>query len=168
MKKFTPFFFLCFFSGSYLFSQSFYVYGPDASEFPVLNAGFIDSMSGALLVAERARNKKVIVFLTDGESHENELQIIDKALEIEAVVYCVTLDQKCPEILKSIAIETRGEWFEKVTSEQEAELIFLKILKESQGGEACDISWESISLCLMGAVKRQGCIIMCGRLVVVC
>jgi WD40 repeat protein len=105
------------------------------------NAGFIDKMSGALLIAERAKHKPVIVFLTDGQADGNEEEIIAKANEIGAEIYCVTLENEAPEILKNIAYATGGNYYENITSEADAEEIYLKILQTAQGAGPCEIEW---------------------------
>ncbi|MFH1050514.1 MAG: choice-of-anchor D domain-containing protein [bacterium] len=107
------------------------------------DAGLINPMSGGLLIAEKGKNKKVLVFLTDGQANGNETEIIKKANDIGCVVFCVTLGLRCPPILKNIAEQTGGQWFENITTEDEAKEIYMQILSISQNFEPCTIEWQS-------------------------
>ncbi len=111
------------------------------------NAGFINPMSGALIAAENGRHKKVVVFLTDGYATGNEAAIIQKANEIGASIYCVTLNMSCPEILKNISESTGSKWFENVNNIENAKDIYLKILSISQSSNPCTIEWHSYFFC---------------------
>ena len=114
------------------------------------NAGFINQMSGALLAVEKGKHKKVVVFLTDGSADGDELAIIHKAISINATVYCVTLNMPCPPILKSIANQTGGMYFENITSTKEAEDTYRLLLQSAQAGEPCEIEWQSGNTCKAG------------------
>lgn len=105
------------------------------------NAGFIKEAAGALLTAEQAEHKKVIIFLTDGHADGNQTEIINKANEIGAIVFCVTLGTKCPDILRNISEQTGGQWFENITTVEQAKDVFLTIMQISRGSEPCDIHW---------------------------
>lgn len=107
------------------------------------DAGFINSPAGALLVAESGIHKRVVVFLTDGRSEGDMQAIINKANSIGATVFCVTLGMNCPEILRQVAEKTGGDYFENITSKQQAEQVYLSILQIAQGSEPCELHWES-------------------------
>ena len=111
------------------------------------DAGFIDPMAGALLVAEKGDLKRVVVFLTDGIAKGDESAIIDKANEINATVFCVTLNMPCPEILKNISEKTDGEWFDNIISASQAEAVYQSILQTIRGGKPCEIEWQSRPAC---------------------
>ncbi len=115
------------------------------------NAGFIDPMAGALLAVEKGKHKKAVIFLTDGKSNGNEAAIIQKASQINAAVYCVALNMRSPEILKNIATRTGGQWFENVTSAEQARQVYQKILQMAQGYGPCMIEWESGIKCTEGS-----------------
>ncbi len=119
------------------------------------NAGFIDPKAGALLAAEKGRHKKVIVFLTDGRANAEENAIIQKAKEINAVIYCVVLNQSCPYILKEISEETGGFWFENISTEKQAEEAYIRIFMAAQGGEPCTIEWETGVHCFSGEITAN-------------
>ncbi len=119
------------------------------------DAGFINPLAGALLAAEKGQHKKVVVFLTDGQAGGNEATIIQKANQLNATVYCVTLDMPCPPILKNIANQTRGQWFENITTKEQAEDVYRKILQTAQGGDTCEIEWESGISCTSGNTQVE-------------
>jgi WD40 repeat protein len=107
------------------------------------DAGLLNPMAGALLISEKAKHKRVIVFLTDGHASGNEQKIIKKANDLDAVIFSVVLGNPCPEILKNISKQTGGDYFEKITTEEEAKEVYLNILQMAQGGEPCTIKWHS-------------------------
>ncbi|OYT14669.1 MAG: hypothetical protein B7C24_17110 [Bacteroidetes bacterium 4572_77] len=100
-------------------------------------------MAGAFLAAEKALYKKVVVMITDGNATGNAEEIIKKAKELDITVFTVVLNIKCPPILKAIALQTGGQWFENVNGKQEAKEIYQKILKMAQGADPCEIEWDS-------------------------
>lgn len=107
------------------------------------NAALIDRMFGSLILAERSKHKKAIVFLTDGYASGSETEIVSKANAMNATIYCVVLGNKAPEILKNIATRTGGECFDQITDAEQAENCYKSILNKVQGGEPCTIEWLS-------------------------
>jgi VWFA-related protein len=120
-------------------------------------AGFIDPKAGGLLVAEPGKYKKVLVFLSDGGPNfpPDEAKIIKKAQEDSVTVFCVTLGMKCPQCLKNISNSTGGQWFENITTKEQAEEVYRKILQQAQGGEPCDIEWLSEGCDLIRTAEIQ-------------
>ncbi len=116
------------------------------------NAAFIDELFGGLLISKRAKNKKVLVILTDGLPNGFTLQdaIIDEAIAQQAVIYAVTLGLPCPEVLRIITEISGGDWFEDVTSQSEVENVYNQILKRVSGAKPCEIVWESDVSCSAG------------------
>jgi len=107
------------------------------------NAGLIDSVAGSLLVAQRGRFKRTVVFLTDGISDGNESKIIQLAQSTQSSIYCVVIGMGAPGILKRISNATGGLWFDNVNTEEDARKVFLKILKNAQNSGPCTIEWNS-------------------------
>ena len=107
------------------------------------NAGLINKMFGSLVMAERGKYKRTIVFLTDGYASGDEDAIVKKAEELDAVIYCVVLGASAPAILQHVAERTGGEYFEGVTTVTQATDVYRQILSRAQGGEPCTLSWES-------------------------
>jgi VWFA-related protein len=119
------------------------------------NAGFINTKSGALLAAQNGKYKKVVVFLTDGHASGSETAIIQKAKQINATIFCITLGMKCPPILRNISEQTGGLWYENVTTKEQAEQVYREILQNSQGGDPCEIEWESGLFCTAGITNVE-------------
>ena len=107
------------------------------------NAALIDRMFGSLILAERGKHKKTVVFLTDGYASGSETEIVNKANALNASIYCVVLGNKAPAILKNIAARTGGECFDEITDAEQAENCYKNILNKVQGGEPCSIEWLS-------------------------
>lgn len=107
------------------------------------DAGLLNKMFGSLVMAERGKYKRTIVFLTDGYSSGNADAIVKRAGEIDAVIYCVVLGARAPQILKDISQRTGGEYFESITTLAEAEKVYRDILTRAQGGEPCTLEWLS-------------------------
>ncbi len=111
------------------------------------NAGLISSPAGGITIALGGRNRRVVVFLTDGRGDGNEDAIVTAAAKGNVTVFCVTLGMPAPPELKRIAQRTGGECYENVTSVDEARGIYQAILYRSLGGEPCTIEWASEPSC---------------------
>ncbi len=109
------------------------------------NAAFLYQMAGGIPTAKKGNYKRVVVFLSDGmPNFEPETQeIIRQAKANSIIVYAVTLWMSCPQSLKNISNQTGGQWFENVTTVEQARQIYQTILQTAQGGEPCEIEWES-------------------------
>ena len=111
------------------------------------DAALISPVTGAVPVALGGKHKRVIVFLTDGRGNGNEAEIVRQAKAGDITIHCVTVGLPAPAILKSVATRTGGLWFENVTTPEEAAKIYRLILGQAQGGEPCEIEWESGPTC---------------------
>ena len=118
------------------------------------DAGFINIMAGGLIAAEKGKYKRIIVFLTDGYASGNETEIIQKANQLNTTVYCITLNHSCPDMLKNIANKTGGEWFENITTLEQAKEIYKKLLLVVQLDNPCEIKWETIQ-CHNNAINLE-------------
>ena len=112
------------------------------------NAALISPAAGGLLISQRGRFERVLVMLTDGLSEPpDETAIIDEARRQSCPVFIVTLGMSAPNTLKRIAAATGGEYFEDVTTVQQAEAVYRMILAKVQGSEPCQITWQSVETC---------------------
>ena len=107
------------------------------------DAGLLNSMFGSLVMAQKGKYKRTIVFLTDGYASGSEDKIVKKAEELDAVIYCVILDAPAPKILKHVAQRTENDYFEEITTVDQATEVYREILSRAQGGEPCTLTWES-------------------------
>lgn len=111
--------------------------------------GLLQPSAGGLIVAERGRYKRVIVFLTDGLSstQPNVATIVAEAQRLNCAIYCVTLGMGCPQSLRDIADQTGGVWFENLLSESDVNNVYYTILMDAQGGQPCTVEWLSDFAC---------------------
>jgi len=128
--------------------------GTDGTDY---DAAFYTNVTSAVNVAQTGRNKRVIVFLTDGLPNlEPQTQTILNLLkQYQITVYAVTLNLPCPQCLKDISTKSGGQWYEKVNSKDEAEHIYQKILLQSQGGDPCTLEWQSEIYCKDGIINTE-------------
>ncbi|PKL84745.1 MAG: hypothetical protein CVV22_11190 [Ignavibacteriae bacterium HGW-Ignavibacteriae-1] len=121
------------------------------------DVALINPLAGGLLVTQNAKFKRVIVFITDGKPNREPQtsKIIQEALSQDVVIYGVTLNMLCPQNIKDITTQTGGQWFENVTTIDEAVEVYRKILQEAQGGEPCEIEWESGAPCIEGITDAE-------------
>jgi WD40 repeat protein len=116
------------------------------------DAGLVKPPSGALSIATKGANKRVVIFLTDGRGRGNEREIVAEATRIGATIFCVTLGMPAPEVLKNIARRTGGEAYENVSTLDEARAVYRAILFRATGGDPCEITWQSLAAC---TVERE-------------
>lgn len=110
------------------------------------NAAFIDEPFGSLLVASRGEyENRVVVFITDGNTYGNKEKILALAHQHNITIYVITLAMETPQILKEVSLQTKGNYFEYISNELEAESIFRGILQTVNGKKPCNISWYSNS-----------------------
>jgi uncharacterized protein (TIGR02145 family) len=107
---------------------------------------FLNPPAGSLHVMKSASRKtKVIVFLSDGQSNNSSQQtaIIAEAQKQSVAIYVVILGMTASQEVKDLCEKTKGQWFENVTTEQQAADIYSQILQTAQGGTPCDLEWIS-------------------------
>lgn len=109
------------------------------------DAAMLNPLAGGLQVTKNGKHKRVIVFLSDGyPSQEPQVnQIISEANNQDVTVFSVTLGMRCPESMREISEQTGGQWFENVTTAEQAKAVYMAILQTAQGGNPCEIEWES-------------------------
>jgi WD40 repeat protein len=109
-------------------------------------------LAGGLQISRRGTHKRIIVFLTDGisENPTSVTEIVAEANRQNCAIYVVTLGMSCPNELRAVASGTGGTWHENVTTVEEAEATYRRILYEAQTSSPCDITWLS-SPCPEGA-----------------
>jgi outer membrane protein OmpA-like peptidoglycan-associated protein/WD40 repeat protein/Mg-chelatase subunit ChlD len=103
--------------------------------------------TGAFRVLQKARYRKVIVFLTDGLSTADTTAIIRQAKEQSATIYCITLNMPMPSVLRTIAEQTGGRTFENIGSREEAHSIYREILRQELDIQPFSIEWQSAVSC---------------------
>lgn len=116
--------------------------------------GLRNPPASALSIAKNGRNKRIVIYLTDGEGFGNVDAIVKLAKASNVVIYTVALGIHAPELLRRISEQTGGKYYEDIRSPAEAESIYLSILQEIEQFEPCRIEWESASDCLPSVTVR--------------
>jgi VWFA-related protein len=121
------------------------------------DAAMLNPMAGGLLVSKNGKHKRVIVFLTDGMPNfePQTARIIQEARQQNATIYGVTLNMPCPQNIKDMTTQTGGQWFENVSTVDQAKQIYLQILQTAQGGDPCQIQWQSVVPCTATSGNTQ-------------
>lgn len=122
------------------------------------DAALINPLAGGLLVTKNGKQKRVIVFLSDGLPNQepNTSKIIQDAKQQNVTIYGVTLGMTCPQNIKDITTKTGGQWFENVTTVEQAKQIYQQILQTAQGkGDPCTIEWQSETSCTEGITNVE-------------
>lgn len=104
---------------------------------------FLNQQSGALALARRAKNKPIIIFLTDGVASGRYDEVIKQANEIGAIVHSVVLFKPVPNFLKEVSENTGGMIFDKITTLKEIYSIYQTIYRFSEIDNPCKIKWIS-------------------------
>jgi VWFA-related protein len=109
----------------------------------------LNPMAGGLLITKNGKYKRVIIFLSDGmpNTEPQTSKIIQEANKQGVVIYGVTLGMPCPQSIKDMSNQTGGQWFENVTTVEQARRIYQQILQTAQGGDPCTIEWQSQVSC---------------------
>ena len=107
------------------------------------DAALIDPFAGALRVVQRGNHHKVIVLLTDGKAIGTDAEIMAAAMQTEAQVFCVTLGEETPDLLRRLSDETGGRYFSRVMTRPEILRIYRSILQSAIEDAPCVLTWES-------------------------
>jgi hypothetical protein len=109
---------------------------------------FLAPPSGAISIAKNGKNKRIILFVTDGDAPDTDVAtIVNEATNNGITVYCISIGRECPQSLKEISTNTGGLWFENVGSSLRAEQVFFEIFTKESTVAPCEITWESLNQC---------------------
>ncbi len=108
------------------------------------DAALLTPPAGALEVCTRGRNRKAIVFLSDGHGNMRlQSSIIAEALWQNVTIHAVMLGTPAPQSVRDICAATGGLYVEHITTEAEAADAYRRILRAAQGGSPCEVEWTS-------------------------
>lgn len=110
-------------------------------------AGFLHNTGGAMFAAVKGTKRRVVVFLTDGQGGGNAQDVVDIAMANDITVYCVTLGMRMPDVLRDIAENTGGLWFENVTTPTEAVMAYRRIFSDATQRTGCTLEWNHTVAC---------------------
>lgn len=111
------------------------------------NKAFNTSPQGALDVASRGRNRRILVFLTDGYGTLDPDSVIRRAVGDSVTVYCVSLGLSMPDVLRTVAEKTGGLWFENVTTVEQALEAYRRIYADAVTQYGCTARWKAPEQC---------------------
>ena len=107
------------------------------------DAALIDPFAGALRVVTRGRHARVVVLLTDGRADGDEGAILDAIRQSAARLYCVTIGEETPQLLRRVSEESGGRCFSHVANREDILRIYRDILAMARERDPCVITWES-------------------------
>ncbi|MBI5324289.1 MAG: choice-of-anchor D domain-containing protein [Ignavibacteriae bacterium] len=110
---------------------------------------FLNQSNGAVQVAMNGKNKRIIIFLSDGypKFEPQTSRIIQLCQQNQISVFSIVVSMCAPKCLKDISEQTGGKYFENVATESNIKAIYLKILQEILFSENCYIEWLSDKNC---------------------
>lgn len=111
------------------------------------NSAFINGVGAGLRIINRAKYKKTLILLTDGQGNIDPDAVLQKAQEEQVTVYCVGVRFSLPDALKNIAEKTQGLWFENVLSESQLIDAYKNIYDVAINNKPCTIEWETDISC---------------------
>lgn len=107
------------------------------------NDAFLNNKYGSIQIAKRAKNKPVVIILTDGFANGRTDEVIRQAKELDLIVYSIVLYNSVPKFLKEVSDGTGGLVFDKIENVEEIIKAYETIYRVSQNINACTISWKS-------------------------
>jgi len=118
--------------------------------------GFLQPKTGALEIAKKGVNKKIIIFLTDGVGEINFQKVLDSAKKYDITIYTIGLKMLLPNELKNLSEFTKGRFYERVRTSEELTSIYKEILlTEQTNSSPCEIEWVSNDQCLRENIPLQ-------------
>ncbi len=124
------------------------------------NEAYLNYEIGAMEFVRRGKHKKVIIFLTDGMSNVDYIQVIEKAKALDVPIYNVTVALPMASELKQISRQTGGSFYESAQSEGELDSIFMQMLGQIQSELYGKIYWKAPYGCI---AERSGTLSYMGR-----
>lgn len=111
------------------------------------NSAFINGVGAGLRIINRAKYKKILILLTDGQGNIDPDAVLQKAQEEQTTVYCVGVRFSLPDALKNIAEKTQGLWFDNVLSATQLVDAYRNIYDVAINNKPCAIEWETDVSC---------------------
>ena len=109
--------------------------------------GLLTEPTGSIPIARNGRNKRVVVFLTDGLSDGDENAVVSAALQNKVEIYCVAVGLPAPPFIKNIARRTGGVCFENVNDFIRITQVYQAIVQLAQGRTPCEFTWRGEAVC---------------------
>ncbi|PWD97956.1 hypothetical protein DDZ16_17945 [Marinilabilia rubra] len=111
-------------------------------------AAFFTKNTGLIDIAKKGKSdNKLIIFISDGMALVNDKRVAALANSDSIVVNCITIDRPISNQLKYISLETDGNYYSDLSSEEEIDWAFERIYNKSQGNSYGKIRWKSRYSC---------------------
>jgi len=104
--------------------------------------------AGGLQIAKAGKNKRILIYLTDGEGAGDQDSIIVLAKRLNTTIYAISLGIPAPQLLREISLQTGGKYYDNIRTSSQAEAVYLSILQEVEQFEPCTVEWQSAPDCL--------------------
>ncbi len=104
---------------------------------------FLNPYQGALAIGEGAKNKKVVVFVTDGLGATDTEKIASVANKMSATVYALNVVLSIPKDLNALTEKTNGKSFERIGTKSQFRQAASVIFKELECTDYGTIRWLS-------------------------
>jgi VWFA-related protein len=113
------------------------------------NKALLDSPACVLELVKHRENKKVIVFMSDGNPNFEPYtdSIIKIAIANNITIHCISFFTSAPNCMMRFAFETGGMLFSNIVKQDKLEAAFKKILDIEQDSQDCSITWETFPDC---------------------
>jgi hypothetical protein len=119
---------------------------------------FLDPLAGAIgmLATRPAGERRVIVFLTDGEPNESPSvsSILAAATNANVEIYAVTIGMPMNRDLATISAGSGGASFENVNTADQMRAVYQQIALTVGGTPPCELTWRSHTLCGRSSANR--------------
>jgi len=107
-------------------------------------------LAGAIPVAKNGKNKRIVLFITDGQGGGDAQKIVRDAQQDSVTIYCITLSMSAPASLYYIANQTNGKVFQNISTIEQMTAVIQQIFLEAIEVTPCQIEWDGFITCLNG------------------
>jgi WD40 repeat protein len=104
---------------------------------------FLEEPANSIKIVNRGKNKKIIIFITDGSGSINDRQIIQKANADSITIYALVIGKKAPTAIKKISDSTGGWFLENINKSSDISLLSNIIRALAYNYKPCEIIWNS-------------------------
>ncbi len=102
---------------------------------------FMSDLTGGIEIAKQGKNKKIIIFMTDGLGNANSDTIINLATKEDITIFTTTIELEMPPVLKKISKETGGYYFGQVNDPKTSKTIYSKLYHDIVATEYGVMKW---------------------------
>lgn len=113
-----------------------------------LTAALSDTVTGALHLAARGSQQRVVVVMAYGQADIKRVDsIVALAKATQCTVYAVLLFAKASGTLKDLVVRTGGQIYEDVRTEEQAVRVYRTILRARMQTLPCTLRWKAVPRC---------------------